>query len=899
MRSRSGLYWAALLGAVLLLGACDSTRHLSGEVVDLRYGGEYRWGDAPADADHRARWLQEPSAGDGWTPYDPDARPANTEGHHTAWFRMRLPEIEGAAPTLFLAVQKLRVTFEVMAAGRVVYRSGPRIPAFGPPTLWYVIPLPGNSAEWLVGFRVASPGTPFLKAPADEVVFGPSAAVHAKIVRRGILPFAFGALFLAVGLYSLLAHWKRRSQQFYLSFSLGVMALSAGGMMVFGCELNQIYLSHSTGDWYLHMLSMLAFPVGLWAYVEQSIGAGWQRYVRRFWQFHIGYALAALVADLTGVVPFYPRAMQLWFLLLLVESLAFVPLLVRSLLRGQRTARLFGIGMAAFTVGGTVDTLSGLEVLPVYLELFPWGLAAFIGFLIYIQEDQFARAQQRLRDYSETLETQAEELRLHRDRLEELVAERTRELEQATLSAEAANRAKSEFLANMSHELRTPLNGILGYAQILGREDALSEHVAKAVGVIHDSGEHLLSMINDVLDLAKVEAGRLELAEGVTRLPEFLYSVADMAEGWAHSKGLGFRRHLPDDLPLAVRVDSKRLRQVLLNLLGNAVKFTQAGTVGLGVERHGENLRFRVMDTGMGIPKGEIVTLFQPFHQLGDTGQGEGTGLGLAISQELVRKMGGEIFADSTVDAGSVFWFDLALAEEILPPEVISTPQARIVGLRDSLQVLVVDDKTQNRAVLRDMLEPLGFVVHEAADGEAAMTAVAELRPDLVLMDLMMPGPDGFEAVRRIRGLPAEGRIVIIAVSASAFPQTRQATRDAGFDGFILKPVRMEELLELLTEHLDLHWIVAETEAEKPHAPVTDAPLVPPPQDELEALYALACLGDVAGIEGRLVRLRAGDAGHEGFADRVSTLTEGFEIQALQSFLARWRAPQLDGQPES
>ena len=751
MRTRFSTYPATLLAVILLLGGCTVSRECYAGLIELRQGWEYRWGDAPVETDLRVRWLQEPGDAGGWNRYAPDAPPANSAGHPTAWFRMRLPQVEGAAPTLFLAARRLGVTFEVVADGRIAFRSGPRAPAFGPPDLWYVIPLPEDSAERLVGFRVESPATASLETPADEVLLGPSAAVHAKIVRRGILPFSFGALFLAVGVYSLFAHWKRRTQQFYLSFPLGVMAVSAGGMMVFGCELNQIYLFSGTGDWYLHMLSMLLFPVGLWAYVEQSIGAGWQRYVRRFWQFHIGYASLALVADLTRVVPFYPRAMQLWFLLLLAESLAFVPLLVRSLRRGQRTARLFGIGMAVLLVGGTADTLSGLEVLPVYLELFPWGLAVFVGFLIYIQEDQFARAQQQVRDYSETLEAQAGELRLHRDRLEELVVERTRELETATVAAQAANRAKSEFLASMSHELRTPLNGILGYAQILGKEEALPARLAKGLGVIRESGEHLLAMINDVLDLAKVEAGRMELAEGVGRLPEFIHGVADMAEGWARAKGLTFRRHLPDNLPAAARFDAKRLRQVLLNLMGNAVKFTPTGSVTLEVARRDDGLRFRVVDTGVGIPGEDLSALFQPFQQLGDAGHREGTGLGLAISRKLVGMMGGEIRVESTEGEGSTFWFDLALPEIELSTELPFAPRPRRVNLRRPLQALVVDDRAENRAVLREMLEPLGVSVGEAEGGEDALEVVREGWPELIFTDLMMPGMDGFALHHRLR----------------------------------------------------------------------------------------------------------------------------------------------------
>ena len=283
--------------------------------------------------------------------------------------------------------------------------------------------------------------------------------------------------------------------------------------------------------------------------------------------------------------------------------------------------------------------------------------------------------------------------------------------------------------------------------------------------------------------------------------------------------------------------------------------------------------------------------------QLGDAGHREGTGLGLAISRKLVRMMGGEIRVESTAGEGSTFWFDLLLPEVELQVETPSVARPPWTGVHDAIQVLVVDDRAENRAVLRDMLEPLGLTVREAVGGAAALEAIREGWPELILTDLMMPDLDGFDVLRRLRGQPGGEEAVIVAVSASAFPETRQRAHDAGFDGFIPKPVRMDELFDLLATKLNPEWLVADPPREAPGASPTEAPLLAPPQADLEALYGLAQVGDVVGIEERLEQLRR-EGGYEAFTRRVATLADGFEIQALQTFLSQWHEPNRDDQPE-
>jgi len=466
------------------------------------------------------------------------------------------------------------------------------------------------------------------------------------------------------------------------------------------------------------------------------------------------------------------------------------------------------------------------------------------------------------------------------DLTERKQAEAEREARQA---AEAANRAKSVFLANMSHELRTPLNGILGYAHILERAPALGDRELAGVTVIKKSGEHLLTLINDILDLAKIESGKMELYPVDIPLARFVQTIADIVGVKAVQKGLELVCDLAPDLPPWVRADEKRLRQILLNLLSNAVKFTDRGQVTLRVRfALPARLGFEVQDTGVGIAADQLKAIFEPFEQTGDMQQRlAGTGLGLAISRQYVRLMGGEIQVESRPGQGSTFRFEV----ETQPVETSTvtttmTASARTVtgyaGPRR--KILVVDDIAENRAVMNDLLTPLGFEVGEAANGREGLAAAQRLRPDLILMDIAMPELDGLAATRRLRQLDAFREMPIIALSASVSASDSEQCLTAGMNAFLPKPVDADKLFEQMARLLRLEWTYGPEQAAS--SPET-GPMVAPPPEEMEVLYRLARLGNMAQILEQADRLAQLDERYRPFADQLRSLAKGYQSKAL------------------
>ena len=463
--------------------------------------------------------------------------------------------------------------------------------------------------------------------------------------------------------------------------------------------------------------------------------------------------------------------------------------------------------------------------------------------------------------------------------------ERDAELRRAKESAEAATRAKSEFLANMSHELRTPLNGVLGYAQLLQRDRNLNAPQREALEAIAKCGSQLLELINDVLDLSKIEAGRLDIEEGPTDLPKLLTDLRYVMADAAQQKGLTLAMAIEAEVPRRVVLDGRHLRQVLLNLLGNAVKFTTAGEVRLLVGHDGDTgLAFEVADTGIGIEPESLHEIFDAFAQTKAGAVAGGSGLGLAISNHLIRRMGGELKVESAPGEGSRFFFTLPLVaagdgagDSSAPFEIGGAALDARLAPGEDVTALVVDDSTANRRILASLLESAGVRVITAAGGLEAIQLARTHRPEVIFMDLKMRDVDGLEATRRLRRDPATATIPVVAVTASAFGDVRQTAQAAGCVDYLSKPVLAESLFTMLQKHLGVRFVSGDaSSAEESGGAGWER------RAGIAArLREAVALGDVGDIQRLAAELMAGSQAEAAFGHRINRLVSNFDLDGL------------------
>ncbi|GFZ89793.1 hybrid sensor histidine kinase/response regulator [Okeania sp. KiyG1] len=499
---------------------------------------------------------------------------------------------------------------------------------------------------------------------------------------------------------------------------------------------------------------------------------------------------------------------------------------------------------------------------------------------------------------AQTFNQMAAQLKVLVEDLEKRVQERTAELAIATEKAEAANQAKSAFIANMSHELRSPLNAILGFAQIMTRSQTLPQEHLENVSIISRSGEHLLTLINNVLDLSKIEAGRITLNQKNFDLHRLLNDIEDMLHFKAQEKDLQLLVEQNNDVPQYICTDEVKLRQVLINIINNGIKFTSQGGISVRVAQkyppsNPTQILFEVEDTGAGIAPEEVDKLFEAFTQT-ETGKQaqEGTGLGLPISRKFVQLMGGDIHVTSQINQGTIFSFEIEAnivsEDEIVDPQV---PQRRIIALEPNqprYRILIVDDKPLNRQLLIKLLSPLGFELKEAVNGQQAIEIWDDWQPRLIWMDMRMPVMDGYEATQKIKATTKGQATTIIALTASVLEEEKVVVLSAGCDDFMRKPFRSEDIFKKMEEYLGVRYVYEEIES-KPQQKKKEETLesiqekVSVLSEELKQQLRDALLtGNLAGIAHTITTIRQSD---NSLAEAIQKYCDGFEYEKILNWL--------------
>ncbi|MGC1248861.1 MAG: ATP-binding protein [Spirulinaceae cyanobacterium] len=776
--------------------------------VELTQEWQYRLGDSPVNENETPIWTLEKEPAQPWQALEVPSKLKISSGENFVWLRTTLPEKTWPYPGLYIrGIPNLLQTYIEDSLSYVYYELNQDGSLQLKEEKWPVIPLGDEFQNKSLFFRVYVGDRQTLKVGFfGSTLIGSQPELVKKFVKQSIDKLILGCLFVFCGFVPLLFALVKGTESLYLSF--GILTLVIGIYTISGAELAR-FLIYNPQLWsFLHYTSFHLIPCIVIIFFEQVFGSGHRNIIRKLWQIQLGYTACVLVLASSGLVAwyytFYPTQLSG---IISAFILIFTALKVKD--RDSLEIKLFTAGFTVFLITVIHDILSYVFLsFPWYLSIYPWGMFVFIIFLAFILERRFTEAKKQLQKYAV-------------------------EMEVKNTALERLDKLKDDFLANTSHELRTPLNGIIGLAESLvdGVTGKLPNQTLFNLSLIISSGKRLTQLVNDLLDFSRLKHQNIQLQLKNIGMREIAEVVLTISRSLVGDRDIQLINKISPDLPLVI-ADENRVQQILFNLVGNAIKFSESGTVEVKAKVTEQYLSIAVTDKGIGIPANKLNRIFQPFEQANGSisRQYGGTGLGLAVTKQLVELHQGEIEVRSVLGEGSRFVFTLPLATELEDREdrqtEVSIPQdlSEISGLlinndqeeiADSeiivqpspgkFKVLIVDDEQVNRQVLINYLSLHNYAITQATNGPETLDLINEgFKPDIILLDVMMPKITGYEVCQQIRQTYSPAELPIILLTAKNQVSDLVEGFLYGANDYMAKPISKNELLARMKTHIQL-----------------------------------------------------------------------------------------------